>query len=186
MALLGVKHERESWDQYFIKLAHAAATRATCPRRHVGCILVRDNRVISTGYNGSEPGADHCDDAGCLIDSSGSCRRTQHAERNAIARAKSYMRAGSTIYITDFPCVSCARLISRSGIVQVVFDRDYISVKRQGITEAYTFLDALDGEEREATQCDLDTKWAALDNWENEVLKLFEYHGIVLRKFGPG
>ncbi len=77
---------RPSWDQYFLKLAMLASERATCPRMHCGCVLVRHKHVLATGYNGSLPGLPHCDDIGCLIVND-HCIRTNHAEMNAITQA---------------------------------------------------------------------------------------------------
>lgn len=116
---------RTTWDEYFIQMAHAAAARGTCPRLKVGAVLVdKDRNVISTGYNGAPPGALHCFDVGCDL-KDGSCKRTLHAERNAISRSSMSQRAGSVLYVTDYPCVECAELIATKGIVEVVFDRPY-------------------------------------------------------------
>jgi dCMP deaminase len=153
---------RIGWDDYFIGLAFAAAERATCPRLSVGCVLVKDNNVISTGYNGAPPGDPHCTDVGCDI-RAGSCARTIHAEANAIARSKRRERSGSSIYITDFPCVNCAKLIATKGITQVIYARDYISKKRT-LTDDPVLL-------------------KSLDDWEETVLGLFDYHGIILLQY---
>ena len=73
---------RPNWDQYFLKLAMLASERATCPRMHCGCVLVKNKNVVATGYNGSIPGDDHCEDIGCLVIDN-HCVRTNHAEMNA-------------------------------------------------------------------------------------------------------
>ena len=77
---------RADWNQYFMGIAHQAATRATCPRKHVGAVIVRDRTVLSTGYNGSVRGLPHCEDVGCVMED-GHCVTTVHAEANAILQA---------------------------------------------------------------------------------------------------
>lgn len=119
-------HHRPSWDDYFIEMARLAAARATCPRRRVGCVLVRDNRLIATGYNGAVRGAPHCDDVGCLM-ADGHCVRTVHAELNALLQCAvtGVSSAGSTLYCTDFPCVACAKALVQAGIEKVIFLANY-------------------------------------------------------------
>jgi dCMP deaminase len=124
------KYVRPSWDEYFIAMANLAATRATCPRRRVGAVLVRDNRVLATGYNGSVRGAPHCDDVGCLlVQHAGrdSCVRTVHAELNAILQcaALGISSYGATLYCTDFPCVSCAKALVQAGVVKIIYLSEY-------------------------------------------------------------
>lgn len=118
---------RPSWDDYFLSLAEAASTRATCDRLHVGCVLVRNNRQLVTGYNGSLPGDAHCDDVGHILDANGSCIATMHAEQNAIAQAAELgvSVAGATAYLTDSPCRLCARLLFAAGVRRVVFEHRY-------------------------------------------------------------
>jgi len=111
-------------------MARLVATRATCPRRRVGAILVRDHRVLATGYNGSIAGAPHCDDVGCLIvirNGRESCERTVHAELNAILQCalNGVASAGATMYCTDFPCVNCAKAMVQAGVRRVVYLADY-------------------------------------------------------------
>src|SRR5690606_5886840 len=77
---------RPTWDEYFMTMAHFVATRATCTRRQVGAVIVRDKRILTTGYNGSPPGLPHCSDVGCWI-VDGHCVRTIHAEQNALVQA---------------------------------------------------------------------------------------------------
>lgn len=132
---------RPSWDQYFLRMARLAATRATCPRRRVGAILVRENRVLATGYNGSVNGASHCDEIGCLIvtrDGRESCERTVHAELNAIIQCakNGVMSVGATMYCTDFPCVSCAKAMVQAGVTRVVYLAEYPDPNSRGILEA--------------------------------------------------
>jgi dCMP deaminase len=117
---------RPSWDEYFLKLAMLASERATCPRMHCGCVLVKDKFVLSTGYNGSLPGLEHCEDVGCLIVDN-HCVRTNHAEMNALAQAASHGVSikGATAYVTNMPCTTCAKALLAAGIVRVVVFSDY-------------------------------------------------------------
>lgn len=113
-------------DQYFMKIAHVAKLRATCPRLHCGCVIVVDGDIVSTGYNGSLPGMPHCDDAGCdMLD--GHCVRTMHAEMNAVVRAakKGVPLRRGTAYITSFPCWLCTKLLITAGIARIVTDSLY-------------------------------------------------------------
>ncbi len=116
---------RPSWDDYFLTIARDVATRATCLRRHVGAVIVRDKRILSTGYNGSPPGQKHCDEVGCLIED-GKCIRTLHAEQNALIQAALHgvSTHGASLYCTIRPCHVCARMIVGAGITRVVFHGD--------------------------------------------------------------
>lgn len=118
--------DRKSWDEYFIGIARAVAERATCDRKHVGAVLVRDRQIVATGYNGSVRGQPHCDDAGHLM-VDGHCVRTVHAEMNALVQAARTGAAveGSTLYVTAFPCHLCAKLLANAGVVRVVFAEAY-------------------------------------------------------------
>lgn len=119
---------RQSWDEYFLALAHHVATRATCDRLHAGCVLVRDKRILATGYNGSLPGADHCDDVGHLM-VEGHCVATIHAEANAVANAAraGVSTMGATAYVTATPCWNCLKILVAAGIKRIVFDIEYPS-----------------------------------------------------------
>lgn len=118
-------------------LAKAAKTRATCPARQVGCVIVdKDHNVIATGYNGSAPGDVHCSDVGCLV-VDGHCKRTLHAEANAIDRCSRWKRRGGSIYCTVFPCVTCATLLTKSGIAEVVYDEPYHSYQEQVVLDMF-------------------------------------------------
>lgn len=114
-------HKRPNWDEYFLKLAMLASERATCPRMHCGCVLVKDKNVIATGYNGSIPGDDHCDDVGCLVVDD-HCVRTNHAEMNALMQAAKHGHAvsGATAYCTNMACTTCAKALIAAGIKRVV------------------------------------------------------------------
>lgn len=119
-------NNRPSWDEYFLKLAMLASERATCPRMHVGCVLVKDRFVLATGYNGSLPGQPHCDDVGCLIVDN-HCVRTNHAEINALVQAARHgvNVIGSTAYITNMSCTTCAKALIAAGIKRVVVFSDF-------------------------------------------------------------
>ena len=119
---------RPSWDEYFMKLAMLASERATCPRMHCGCILVKDREVVATGYNGSIPGDAHCEDVGCLVVDN-HCVRTNHAEMNAIVQAakKGHIVDGGTAYVTNMPCTTCAKALIAAGVRRVVIFSDYHS-----------------------------------------------------------
>ncbi len=113
------KH-RPSWDDYFLKVAMLVSARATCPRMHVGCVLVKDKHILATGYNGSIPGD------GCIIVDN-HCVRTIHAEMNAIIQCAIHGTnpSGSTAYITNMPCTTCAKALIGSGIKEIVVFSDY-------------------------------------------------------------
>ncbi len=125
--------ERPSWDEYFMQIARVVATRATCPRRSVGAVIVLDRRILTTGYNGAPRGLRHCPPdgpykdwpEGCMMN--GHCVRAVHAEQNAIVQAalNGVSTRGATLYVTCQPCNACAKMIVNAGIVRVVFDGDY-------------------------------------------------------------
>lgn len=117
---------RKTWPTYFLDIAAVVATRATCDRKSVGAVIVRDNRILSTGYNGSIPGAPHCDDVGHMMED-GHCVRTVHAEANAINQAARYGVAvdGATIYTTASPCWPCFQKIVSAGLKKIVFGELY-------------------------------------------------------------
>jgi dCMP deaminase len=119
-------HQRSSWDQYFMDIAKQVATRATCDRKHVGAVLVRDRTILSTGYNGSIRGLPHCDDEGHMMEN-GHCVATVHAEANAIIQAAKNGVAidEATIYTTASPCWACFKLIANAGCKRIVFAEFY-------------------------------------------------------------
>ncbi|MBP5301032.1 MAG: cytidine/deoxycytidylate deaminase family protein [Victivallales bacterium] len=142
---VGAPAWRPNWDDYFLKLAMLASERATCPRMHCGCVLVKDNHVLSTGYNGSLPGTPHCYDAGCLVVDN-HCVRTNHAEINAICQAARHGQAlaGATAYVTNLPCTACAKALIAVGFVRVVIFSDYHdSLAEQFFRESGVVLDRL-------------------------------------------
>lgn len=117
---------RPSWDAYFLDIAFAIATRSTCDRAHVGAVLVRDRRILCTGYNGAPAGLPHCDDVGHLI-IDGHCVRTLHAEQNALIQAALHgvSTAGATAYVTHQPCLTCAKMLINAGVKRVVYAGNY-------------------------------------------------------------
>lgn len=119
---------RKTWNDYFIDLAYVVAARSTCTRRKVGAVIVdpTTRAIIATGYNGSLPGADHCEDVGCFL-VNGSCVRTVHAETNAINQAAQLGAVvyGSHIYCTTKPCWNCFKNIIQSGIYTIYYREDY-------------------------------------------------------------
>ncbi len=117
---------RPSWDEYFMDIAFTVATRSTCDRAHVGAVLVRDRRILATGYNGAPAGLPHCDEAGHLM-IDGHCVRTLHAEQNAIIQAALHgiNTEGATAYVTHQPCLTCAKMIINAGVRRVVYAGNY-------------------------------------------------------------
>lgn len=117
---------RPDWDTYFMDVASAVATRSTCDRAHVGSVLVRDKRILTTGFNGSPAGLPHCDDIGHLI-VDGHCVRTTHAEANAIIQAALHgiLTKDATCYVTHFPCLGCVKMLINAGISCIVYDAPY-------------------------------------------------------------
>ncbi|SHH38418.1 dCMP deaminase [Caloranaerobacter azorensis DSM 13643] len=125
---------RPSWDEYFMEIVNVVKKRSTCLRRQVGALIVKDKRILSTGYNGAPTGLKHCDEVGCIREKlnipSGQrhelCRGL-HAEQNAIVHAANagVRIKGSTIYVTTQPCILCAKMIINAGIERVVFGGGY-------------------------------------------------------------
>jgi dCMP deaminase len=144
---------RVDWHTYFMNIARQAATRATCDRKHVGAVIVRDRTILSTGYNGSIRGMPHCDDIGHMIENT-HCVATVHAEANAIIQAaKNGVRIdGSEIYTTASPCWNCFKLIANAGIGAIYYGEFYrdersievaarIGIKLIDLTEAIRELE---------------------------------------------
>jgi dCMP deaminase len=118
---------RTSWDEYFLNIADVVATRATCTRLKVGCVLVKDKNILSTGYNGSIHGHPHCidDGVGCLLNDEGRCIRTIHAEENAVLHADRENLKGSTAYVTHLCCEKCSKTLAQAGIDKIVYRNHY-------------------------------------------------------------
>ncbi|MDR3349151.1 MAG: cytidine/deoxycytidylate deaminase family protein [Acidaminococcales bacterium] len=125
---------RPDWDEYFMEFALAAGKRSTCLRRAVGALLVKNKRILATGYNGAPQGLKHCGETGCLRQKlnvpSGKMHelcRGLHAEQNAIIQAALHgvPIAGSTLYCTHQPCVVCAKMLINAGVEKIVFAHPY-------------------------------------------------------------
>src|SRR3954447_19078020 len=117
---------RSSWDEYFMNIAKVVSSRATCDRKHVGALLVRDRTILSTGYNGSIRGLPHCSEVGHMMEND-HCVATVHAEANAIIQAAKNGVGidGATIYTTASPCWPCFKLIANAGCVRIVYGEFY-------------------------------------------------------------
>lgn len=130
---------RPDWDTYYMDIAHVVARRSNCMRRQVAAVIVNENRIVSAGYNGTPRGLKNCFEGGCPrcagSNPSGSglgeCL-CSHAEENAIAQAAYHGIAlrGSALYVTLSPCLTCARLIIGAGIVEVVYENEYVLEKQ--------------------------------------------------------
>lgn len=127
-------NKRPSWDEYFLEVASLVARRATCLRRQVGAVLVKDKKILATGYNGAPSGLEHCLDIGCLREKlkipSGQrhelCRGL-HAEQNVLLQAALHgvSTKGSVLYVTNHPCSICAKMLINAGIVEIVTADSY-------------------------------------------------------------
>ncbi|RLE10405.1 cytidine deaminase [Candidatus Aerophobetes bacterium] len=147
---------RPSWDEYFMQIAELVATRSTCLRRKVGAVLVKDKRILATGYNGAPRNLPHCEVTGCLREKlripSGERQeicRGLHAEQNAIIQAALYGTSikGSTLYCTHQPCITCSKMIINAGIEKVVFKGEYPDrLAREMLEEAKVKLIKFGGE----------------------------------------
>ncbi|GAC1410249.1 MAG: cytidine/deoxycytidylate deaminase family protein [Candidatus Velthaea sp.] len=117
---------RPGWDEYFMQIARTVATRATCPRASVGCVLTRERRILTTGYNGAPRHVAHCSDVGCLLVHE-HCARATHAEANAIVQGALHGVGleGALAYCTHQPCVNCSKLLISAGIVRIVYEHAY-------------------------------------------------------------
>lgn len=131
---------RKDWDTYFMDIAFMVSTRSRCPRRHVGAVLVQGKKLLGTAYNGAPMGVPDCSEAGCMIveeyEPAGGegasemvkkqrCIRTIHAEQNLLLFTDRIDREGSSVYVTDEPCWTCANMLANSGITEIVFHRPY-------------------------------------------------------------
>lgn len=136
---------RPSWDHYFMGIAFSVAQRSTCDRAHVGAVIVRDRRILTTGYNGSPAGLPHCDDIGHLM-IDGHCVRTLHAEQNAIIQAALHgvNIQGANLYVTHQPCLTCAKMIINAGLIRVYYAGQYPDENsRQFLSEAKVSLEPI-------------------------------------------
>lgn len=136
---------RVSWDEYFMEIAEIVKTRSTCLRRQVGAVIVKENRIITTGYNGAPSGLRHCTEMGIcerqrLHIPSGERHelcRALHAEQNAIIQAAKIgvSTEGATIYITLQPCAICAKMLINAGITRIVHRGEYPDALSRSILE---------------------------------------------------
>jgi dCMP deaminase len=129
-----VKEMRPSWDAYFMEITRVVASRSTCLRRKVGATIIKDKRILTTGYNGAPKGLAHCQEVGCIRAEkqvpSGERHelcRALHAEQNAILQAALYgvSISGATVYCTTHPCVMCAKMMINAGMKEVVISKSY-------------------------------------------------------------
>jgi len=129
-----IRNKRPDWDNYFMKIAEIVSERSTCLRRKVGAVLVKEKRILATGYNGAPTGLPHCEEVGCVRQKlnipSGErhelCRGL-HAEQNAILQAAYHGVSikGSKLYITCHPCSVCAKMIINAGIEEIIIKEGY-------------------------------------------------------------
>ncbi len=137
-----MKTDRPTLNQYFIQIARIVASRSTCRHRDQGAVIVRDGRILSTGYNGAPPGQPHCIDLRrCIKEEGLRCRAEGlHGESNAIASAAKMgvSVGGATIYCVYSPCEACCNLLKSAGIVEVKFDKLY-----DGFPEGQLYLETL-------------------------------------------
>ncbi|MBD2844484.1 cytidine/deoxycytidylate deaminase family protein [Paenibacillus sp. IB182496] len=132
---------RKDWDTYFMDIAYMVSTRSRCPRRHVGAVLVQGKKLLGTAYNGAPMGVSDCSEAGCMIVGEYElvregeqekmvkkerCIRTIHAEQNLLLFTDRVDREGSTVYVTDQPCWTCANMLANSGVQEIVYHRPYL------------------------------------------------------------
>jgi dCMP deaminase len=128
------KQIRKPWDQYFMSIAELVAQRSTCLRRQVGAMIVKDRRVLATGYNGAPGGVVHCDRVGCLRGKMGIASgerhelcRGVHAEQNALIQAATFGASvsGATIYTTHQPCFICTKMLINAKIGKIIYKKEY-------------------------------------------------------------
>lgn len=126
---------RPDWDTYFMDVAHVVARRSNCVRRQVAAIIVKDRRIISSGYNGTPRGVRNCNEGGCPRCAGTAPRGAKlrecicsHAEENAIVQAAYHGISvrGGVMYSTISPCLLCAKMIINAGIVEVVYEHEYV------------------------------------------------------------
>ncbi|MCE5300316.1 MAG: dCMP deaminase family protein [Spirochaetia bacterium] len=129
-----IPYSRPGWTEYFMKMAYLAAERSTCIRHHVGAVIVKNNKVVSTGYNGAAAGTRDCTELGCLRDQMGIASGTRHeicraihAEQNAIIQAAltGTSTEGATIYCTHSPCIICAKMVVNAKIKKFITSKYY-------------------------------------------------------------
>ena len=181
--------ERPTVDQYFVDMTHLVKARGTCPRRQVGAVIVKDKRVLTTGYNGAPRGFIHPCDVGCIRDElhipSGMMADVcpcLHAEQNAIIQAATTGVSidGADIYCTTQPCTQCSRMIANSGIKRVIFEEEYADPLSIGLlTTAGIELWKWDREAGNAERYDNTNTWEEAQDllrkdWAEKVAKTTE------------
>ena len=140
---------RPGWDDYFMDIANLVASRSTCLRRQVGCVVVKDRRILSTGYNGAPSGVAHCGEVGCRRQQEGipsgeraeMCRGV-HAEQNAIIQGARHgvVLQGAVVYATTQPCSICTKMMINAGIEEIIYEGDYPDeLSQQLLKEAGVF-----------------------------------------------
>ncbi len=136
---------RQGWHEYFLDLADHISTRSTCERLKVGCVFVKENFVLSTGYNGSLPGRDHCSDVGCLVHKD-NCIRTVHAETNAICQAAQHgvSLKDSWLYVTHLCCIVCYKNVLAAGCSRVYYRKDYYGAVDMSIYRGFQGMTRLE------------------------------------------
>lgn len=157
--------KRPGWDEYFMQVAGVVARRSTCIRRNIGAVIVKDKRILATGYNGAPSGLPHCLDVGCLREQLGvpsgerheMCRGL-HAEQNALIQAAKYgiPVEGSTVYSTTEPCSLCAKMLINAGITRIVYRDAYPDkLSRQLLHDAGIVVEHFKGSDAVPTLIDL-------------------------------
>jgi dCMP deaminase len=125
---------RPSWERYFMSIAGQVGMRSTCLRRQVGCIIVLEKRIVSTGYNGAPSGLPHCEEVGCVRETRGVASgerhelcRGLHAEQNAIIQAAMHGTAvrGGSVFCTHKPCILCTKMLINAGVRRVYYEQGY-------------------------------------------------------------
>jgi dCMP deaminase len=149
-------HKRPSWDEYFLSIAELVSTRSTCLRRRVGAVIVKDKRILATGYNGAPANIEHCSRTGCLREKLGipsgqrhELCRGLHGEQNAFLQAALHGTSlkDSTLYCTTQPCMICAKMIINAGLREIVIRGEYPDKM------ARQFLDEANIKIRKVSQC---------------------------------
>jgi dCMP deaminase len=128
------KHKRPDWTEYFMDITRLVARRSTCIRRQVGAIVVKDKRILATGYNGVPTGLAHCEDTGCIREQNNipsgqrhELCRGLHAEQNTIIQAAYHgiSISGATLYCTTLPCSICLKMLINAGITAIIYEQGY-------------------------------------------------------------
>jgi len=157
-SIMSKKGGRPSWETYFMDIAKLVAKRSTCLRRTVGTVIVKDKRILATGYNGAPTGIAHCVETGCLREELGIpsgerhelCRGT-HAEQNSIIQAAYHGVSikGARMFCTLFPCSICAKMIINAGIEKLYYESEYVdTMSEKYLRETGMELTRLDTEDR--------------------------------------